>query len=981
MALATPVYTKQSDRTPDSASRHPTKVSPNDKPLPAPPIAQVVTNSPRKPRITLIDATEKPLRRSPTGTPEAQEEWPTLEPQRAVSRSSVQDVMRETGAQLLEQVSTGGERYPRLGDTTEKSFEDQLPMSTYSPASGKGPRKGISAPDLKAQTITIRRLTDPFDSTEPGKTEFVADKKDTTAGAAALEKSTSQDFTEVRQTRTSSLRARLSAGEVVRDNNSKTIGFTDFTAPAESTAGPSRRDSLRARNTAQASNVPSSRGPNAKTSLESIGNRLPATFVAGSRRPHAPRRPGSRGSLRDEGTGLVSSRPASSTSSHEQTSSTDATVKQHQKGPGRRSSIPVARPIVITVGGRPGSSHSRDNQATSSHSVGNGKTRTLNKTPTAEYDPFCYQKQPNASIAVKAAENLETAADGSQASVQETESQKASPYGHQTSTDTTAANKEMTTLEAIDESPRHTYTFRRLSTKAPSFGPTLSISPSADKYIMGTGENKENRPPSREKPAGHSAGHGRASSATRNRLDRPLSNIESSPRTSLVDSRIREKKTKSVEYSSTGSATVDVIAPNRSSKQPSVSTDASADPFYDASEDPHADVQAGAQAGKIPVEEDDAWISPLAKKLNAASDGIESDATKKEGQGVSKSTIKEANDGKAQKLAQDLVKLERNSNKNYSKPTATSQAKRSGDDPFTPETHHGHPASSDSHPLRGSSKQKPLTAVQNKTVSAIASTKEVGPPTPPKEYLRRQNALGSANGYGSSQLDLQAPGSGYVTAKRAPVNRDSVAHNSVKSQSTLTTSLSMTRFNFKNLFHKKGTDTASTSAKKGKKTSTTESKSRAHINGNGSPFPAISDIHPIHRPSASPPKTSSSASTYRAPPVPARNPSHRLTATSAGRPQTPLLSTSESTADISRSTHLAMSLLDSARKETSSPKKEKLLELGKIMVDCITRARDAELAFEEAKLAAARAEKASEACRQAVREVGGMVEGLRRQRG
>ena len=889
--------------------------------------------------------------------------------------------MRETGSQLLEQVSTSGERYPRLGDTTERSFEDQLPVSTYSPASGNGPRKGTSAPNLKAQTITIKRFTDPFDSTEPGKTELVADKKDTTAGAAALEKSTSQDFTEVRQTRTSSLRARLSAGEVVRDNNSKTIGFTDFTAPAESTAGPSRRESLRSRSTAQASNVPSSRGLNAKASLESIGNRLPANFVAGSRRSNAIRRPGSRGSLRDEGTGLVSSRPAGSTSSQEQTSSTDTTFKYHQKGPGRRSSIPVARPIVVNVGGRPGSSRSGDNHATSSHPAENGKTQTMNKAPTAEYDPFSYQKQPNTISTIKAAENLEAATDGSQATLQETESHTAKVHGHQTSTDAPAANREMTALEAIDESPRHTYTFRRLSTKAPSFGPTLSISPSADKYIMGTSENKENRPPSREKLASSSASHGRPSSTTRNRLDRPLSNIESSPRTSLVDSRTQDKRTKSAEYSSTGSAGVDVNIPNRSSKQPSVSTDASADPFYDASEDPHADVQAGAKADKIPAEGDDAWISPLARKSNAASDGIESDPIKKEGQAVPKSTVNEANDGMAQKLAQDLVKLERNSNKNYSKPTATSQAKRSGEDPFTPETRHGRPASSDSHPQRGSSKQKPLTTVQNKTVSAIASTKEVGPPTPPKEYVRRQNALGSANGYGSSQLDLHSAGSGYVTAKRAPATRDSVARDSVKSQSTLTTSLSKTRFNFKTLFHKKGTDSAPASAKKGKNTNTTEPKSRAHINGNGSPFPAVSDVHPIHRPSASPPKSSSSTPAHHAPPVPARNPSHRLTATSAARPQTPLLSSSESTADISRSTHLAMSLLDSARKETSSPKKEKLLELGKIMVDCITRARDAELAFEEAKLAAARGERASEACRQAVREVGGMVEGLRRQRG
>lgn len=916
LQLAGPVYTKQMDRTPDSASRHAIKVSPHDKPLPTPPVAQIITNSPRKPRITLIDATDKPLRHSPTDTPDAQEEWPILEPQRAVSRNSVQDVMRETGSQLLDQVSTGGERYPRLGDITE----NQLPVSTYSPASGKGPRKGISAPNLKAQPITIKRLSDPFHSIG---NELVTDK-DTTAGAAALEKSTFQDFTEVRQTRTSSLRARLSAGELVRDGNGKTIGFTDFTAPA------SRRESLLAPSTAQASNVPS------KTSLDSIGNRVPANSVAGSRRPI-------------------------STSSQEQTSSTDTTVQKPQKGPGRRSSIPVARPIVVNVAGRPGSS------ATSSHH------NAMNKNSSVEYDPFSYQKQSNTATAIKPAQNLETAIDAAQ------KTENLGNALHQTSADAPAANKEMTALEAIDESPRHTYTFRRLSTKAPSFGPTLSISPSADKYIMGTGENKENRPPSREKLAANSAGHRRTSSASRKHADRPLSNIESSPRTSLADSRIRDKKTKSAEYSTTGSAAVDVNVPNRSSKDPSVSTDASADPFYDASEEPHADVQAGAKADKIPLEKNDDWISPLAKKSNGVSGSDE-------GRVFSKGKV---NNGMAEKLTQDPLKPDGDLHRNYARPTTTSKARRSGEDSFTPEARHERPASSDSHPQRGSSKQKALATPQNKTVSALASTKEVGPPTPPKElasskeigpptpskeYHRRQNALGSTNGYGSSQLDIKSSGSGYVTAKRAPVNRDSVAGESVKSQSTLSTSLSKTRFNFKSLFNKKGTDTAPASAKKGKKT-TTESKGRVHISGNGSPFPAVSDVHPVHRPSASPPKSAN-----RAPPVPTRNPSHRLTTASAARPQTPLLSSSESTADISRSTHLAMSLLDSARKETSSPKKEKLLELGKIMVDCITRARDAELAFEEAKLAAARAERASEACREAVREVGAMVEGLRRGR-
>ncbi|KAI9764856.1 MAG: hypothetical protein M1840_008002 [Geoglossum simile] len=53
---------------------------------------------------------------------------------------------------------------------------------------------------------------------------------------------------------------------------------------------------------------------------------------------------------------------------------------------------------------------------------------------------------------------------------------------------------------------------------------------------------------------------------------------------------------------------------------------------------------------------------------------------------------------------------------------------------------------------------------------------------------------------------------------------------------------------------------------------------------------------------------------------------------------------------------LAMSLLNSARDEPNSPRKEHLLALGRAMVESITNARDAEKAMEEAKMAARSAE-------------------------
>ncbi|KAI9806469.1 MAG: hypothetical protein M1833_003656 [Piccolia ochrophora] len=62
--------------------------------------------------------------------------------------------------------------------------------------------------------------------------------------------------------------------------------------------------------------------------------------------------------------------------------------------------------------------------------------------------------------------------------------------------------------------------------------------------------------------------------------------------------------------------------------------------------------------------------------------------------------------------------------------------------------------------------------------------------------------------------------------------------------------------------------------------------------------------------------------------------------------------------EITRTTTLAMQILDSARNEANSPRKQQLLELGKVMVDAITNARDAERAMEQAKIAAGKAEMA-----------------------
>ena len=69
-----------------------------------------------------------------------------------------------------------------------------------------------------------------------------------------------------------------------------------------------------------------------------------------------------------------------------------------------------------------------------------------------------------------------------------------------------------------------------------------------------------------------------------------------------------------------------------------------------------------------------------------------------------------------------------------------------------------------------------------------------------------------------------------------------------------------------------------------------------------------------------------------------------------------------------------MELIDAARKEQSSPKKARLLELSKIVVDAITQAREAEKALEEAKHAARKAEVSYELCKKSVCDVKKVVD-------
>ena len=929
------------------------KSSPPDKPLPLPPVIQVDTSSPVKATITLIDATEKPLRRSPAGVGQ-EENWPVLRPQRAPSVGTLRDKMRETGTELIKQASAANlERYPRLGNVAggPPNGQQKPPVSSSSPTC-KAPRDEVSESYLRnAPKAAEAGIADPFQdiNSNTSKTDGCHDSvvpSQLSSSAAALKKSTFQEFTGVRQTRTSSLRARLSAGEIVSNRTSKVTGFTDFTA--EPVVGYAHRESpsLRKAGQAQASSgtgaLPARSSSltvpnlNTKASKESINNRPPAKFIAGSRRPATSHRPGSRGSLHDDSRPISTTAPTRLSNRNAPLSSMkgDGHSKKGLVGAeGRRSSIPIPKSLNDTcIQSSIGNSM---DEAMSNEAV----EKNLSRTASGKADRQASSAIPDATSRI----GLSTTDLGYEASAA-VETEEA--YG----------------LEAIDESPRHAYTFRRLSTKSPEFGPTLAISPSADKYIMGLDEDKENLSLMKKQSKEFKSKRAPSKAFIKKQSERPSSSHGlPSPRLNQIDPNIREKKSRSVDMSSV-KKTTNYLSKNSSVTTTTTTTSSASDPFYDASEDIQPETSA----------------TPRTSGNSAAN--VEAISTSTDGDDVDKAGGERAvpakmAPGKLYEIDQptatsittdeyDPFKYDNVPVRNHVADVRISSPGMSASEPITPVQVQQNTAPSRKPLEDGTSRpDNPSINAKVSETSIHTNLKERGPPTPPKDFSDRQNNLGFSRGHASSQVNLLS------TTKRG-----SAAPESLESKGSLPTSTSKSRFNLKGLFHKRSTDNDDNNMVKSKR----KTKGKIAINGNGSPFPPINEIYPIHRPTLA----SSNRSQGPTPRSSVRL-SHNLT--TAHRPNTPhtphFTSHSPMPNELSRTTNVAMSLLESARREQSSPKKEKLLALGKVVVDVITQARDAEKAVEECKLALGRAEKAREACYKAVGEVGGMVEAVRRVEG
>ena len=491
-----------------------------------------------------------------------------------------------------------------------------------------------------------------------------------------------------------------------------------------------------------------------------------------------------------------------------------------------------------------------------------------------------------------------------------------------------------------------------------------------DRLIMGTGSDKENDLANEKKK-----GKGMGRILTNNELrsfgktraslrpskqpvvyPRPSSSQGlplSASRPKLVDAEAREKKVKSADIGT--SLSIDHLVHLSGKETPDSSgkatTDASTsdDPFFDAqssldkrmSRFTGAEREYNVEQGFL-THDNTSWVEPVQKHLSRTIDSdvlllpVDVPSVKTHEESIQEHDVGNKKNEQSRLSHSEAVQPKELLN------VESTPLKISKPTPSTPNPASAGASShsSGSHPPRSSSR----------TVHPNFTAKKLSPPSPlrnkehvPQDFTNRQNRLGSLRGLGTSQVDFSVPIS----------NRTSIAQESNKSHGSVGKGV-LSKFG--GLFHKRTSDDQSTSIMSGKK-----SKQKVSITSNGSPFPPISEVHPIHRPTLS---------------------SMRRANGNAPRPPLPDFSTNGSSTpafnsplptELSTTTTLAMQILESARKEGSGPKAERLIELGKVMVDAVTQARDAEKAMEEAKQAARKAEVAHALCQKSVGDVSKII--------
>ncbi|KAL8938784.1 MAG: hypothetical protein Q9216_003706 [Gyalolechia sp. 2 TL-2023] len=927
----------------------------SDKPLPSPPIARIKNDHVGEPR-SLIDASEKPLHRTSPKSPQQKEEWPVLFPQKPTSPNSIRKILHQPSPEPVRAISGGQERYPLLRGP-------RIATTDFQPSSKN---KGSSAHRIEGKEVSTTSLREKYVRPSPAEgkgqndhspaTSQPSNKGETpqaepkvahglSAEAAAVEKSSTEakSIKEPRQTRTSSLRARISAGQVIRDSPNKVLGFTDFTVDKGSLAKVSNEDLGSGTGFRVRSSSSISKAFTKKSSHDSLGgSRAPAQIVAGSRRP-ITRRLSSRNSLRSDSRApspalLEPSRPAPPVPGSKADTGT------------RKSSIPISR-NTFTAAISKAERDALPNNASISTGIAGTETGVKKGVGTNE---------PGSKTASKDHDSNACAADHLD---------------------------QHPVLESIEESPKSTFRSKRLSANSSALvhGPTLKISSSANRIIMGTGEsNKENPPLAKKKSTdlfraavtnehrhitkGKTTSIGQSKTRTR-----PLSSQSFREDQSHSDSPSnahKVKKTKSVDMSivcSTAAQQLKPVAHKAEGFDQRTDASIAEDLFANAVGECNSQSTGACEEGS--AGNGAAESTSLAPVISPAEDSAapSSDAIPVVVPAFLPETVQEhINKSNSVSVSEPNRVDEVKARKADSCPLTTDTHSQSAFNQIAPSTpqsevqRNGSP-SSDSFPPRSSSRMKH----PDYTVSASSKSSSVSPID--RVAVQLQKEISATQPFETavtdSEISRQLSNVDCETTRHeissqtilADVGRkrDSIARESQRSQASVSKGLMS---NFRGLFYKRTSDSTEASVAR----STKKGGKRPTVTAHGSPFPSMSNIHPIHRPTQ--------ASINRGGAASQRPGSHGLAVNSPGSPVGSPVPT-----DVSTTTTLAMQILDSVRRESSSPKKERLLELGKLMVDTITQARDAEKAMEEAKQAARKAEVAHALCKRSVSDVANLV--------
>lgn len=959
-------------------------------------MAQLVTGSPIKEARCLIDASEKPLRRSPPGKPHQEEEWPVLFPEKPTTPATLRELhSQDKHKPVLRLTSRDEENLPALANLEVSSVKVKLSptgkSSSYQPIQRKpvSTEESLKKPSvlLKQQVLPVQTFPIDRNGTSlrvpatAAKTLTIGDPNspfDLSASASALEKLAheSRKFPEPRPTRTSSLRARISTGNLT--TNTKVVGFTDFTTIKESFGITEQStvqipsDSLSLSKSSSQSTAPCA--PGKKPSLVPVrANRAPEKVDAGSRRPALPHRPNSQGSLRgdahDRNTVGAISPPSRNTLG---VSDSKTCELETGKGSGeqskprvperRRSSIPLLHGAVRNGVG-----------------CDEGNADIIKLAPTATTES---KLRPQRGFNVF--NDRKSATSGATMASAVSNAQYKQKYGQEPHSRTRKAEKSPA-LEVTRKSPRRNYQIKRLSMTSPEHGPTLRISPSAERLIMGQGPDVENQQDLKKKQSNNLR-----RTVVTNELRKTVTDVDFGPRSmgheggshmsaSLPQSRSRiyimddDVQPKEEERTATGPA----LPPSRhdlecSGHKKAVSL-SNEDPLFDAqsclspngranvevcpaviatSDGINANVDSPKGVQKPICMDEASWISPMPKKVSSLrlSDAMP----------VTPAFLPVS----MQEHVHHSAQIETLADHTYSTQRAQKSSKTKLDSTMVPEELLSAPKHSDQYRLSTSAGDFPprsSSRVQAHDYTVDVATNNSSPVLPTDvgkhmshDFRSRQNKLGEEFGWGSEQLDFT----------KSNAKRDSIARESYKAQDSQPKGVLS---NFRDLFHIRSGDvpdprSSSKVAKKG--------KGKVSITSNGSPFPPLSEVHPIHRPTlASTSRNRAAISIDKTPLPPCEFPSRNNTTTDV----TPAFQSPAPT-EICTTTALALQVIDSARLEPSSPKRDKLLELGGMLVDTLAQAREAQKAMEEAKHAARRAEVSYMLCKKSVHDVAKCVE-------